>query len=57
MTAEQAMNSLKSKNLNIQIDGTSGTIVSQDPTYETEVEEGTVIHVVIKETLTGSQLY
>ena len=57
MTAEQAMNSLKSKNLNIQIDGTSGTVVSQDPTYETEVEEGTVIHVVIKETLTGSQLY
>ncbi len=57
MTAEQAKNALKSKNLNIQVDGTSGTIVSQDPTFETEVEEGTVIHVVIKETLTGSQLY
>lgn len=57
MTAEQAENSLRSKNLNIQVDGTSGTVVSQDPTFETEVEEGTVIHVVIKDTLTGSQLY
>ena len=57
MTAEQAINSLKSKNLNVQIDGTSGTVVSQEPTYETEVEEGTVVNIVIKDTLTGSQLY
>lgn len=57
MTAEQAENSLRSKNLNVQIDGTSGIVVSQDPTYETEVEEGTVIHIVIKDTLSGSQLY
>ena len=57
MTAKQAENVLRSKNLNVQIDGISGTVVSQDPTYETEVEEGTVAHIVIKETLTGSQLY
>ncbi len=57
MTAEQAINSLKSKNLNVQIDGTSGIVVSQEPTYETEVEEGTVVNIVIKDTLTGSQLY
>ena len=57
MTAEQAINSLKSKNLNVQIDGTTGTVVSQEPTYETEVEEGTVVNIVIKDTLTGSQLY
>ena len=57
MTAKQAENALRSKNLNVQIDGTSGIVVSQDPTYETEVEEGTVVHIVIKETLTGSQLY
>lgn len=57
MTVEQAINSLKSKNLNVQIDGTSGTVVSQEPTYETEVEEGTVVNIVIKDTLTGSQLY
>lgn len=57
MTTEQAINSLRSKNLNVQIDGTSGIVVSQEPTYETEVEEGTVVHIVIKDTLTGSQLY
>ena len=57
MTAKQAENALRSKNLNVQIDGTAGIVVSQDPTYETEVEEGTVVHIVIKETLTGSQLY
>ena len=57
MTVEQAINSLKSKKLNVQIDGNSGTVVSQEPTYDTEVEEGTVVNIVIKDTLTGSQLY
>lgn len=55
MTLEAAMNSLKSKNLNIQVDGTTGIVVSQDPTYGTEVEEGTVVNVVIKEKLTDAQ--
>lgn len=55
MTLEQASNVLKSKNLNIQIDGNTGIVVSQDPTYETEVEEGTVVHIVIKEKLTDAQ--
>ena len=55
MTAAEAANSLRSKNLNIQVDGTSGIVVSQEPTYETEVEEGTVINVVIKEKLTDAQ--
>ncbi len=49
MTKEQAINVLKSKNLNINIDGTNGTVISQEPTIETEVEEGTVVNVVIKE--------
>lgn len=51
MSPAQATNVLKAKNLNIQIDGTNGIVVSQDPTFETEVEEGTVINVVIKEEL------
>ena len=51
MTKEEALNSLKSKNLNIQVDGTTGVVVSQEPTYEAEVEEGTIVHVVIKEKL------
>ena len=57
MTAEQAINALKSKNLNVQVDGSSGIVVSQEPTYETEVEEGTVVNIVIKDSLVGSQLY
>ena len=51
MTAAQAKNALKSKNLNINVEGTNGIVVSQDPTYETEVEEGTVVNVVIQEKL------
>lgn len=55
MTAEAARNTLRANNLNIQIDGTVGYVVSQEPTYETDVEEGTVINVVIKEALTDAQ--
>ena len=55
MTAEAARNALRANNLNIQIDGTVGYVVSQEPTYETDVEEGTVINVVIKEALTDAQ--
>lgn len=55
MTKEEALNSLRSKNLNIQVDGTTGIVVSQDPTYGTEVEEGTIVHVVIKEKLKDAQ--
>ena len=51
MTAAQAKNALKSKNLNINVEGTNGIVVSQDPTYETEVDEGTVVNVVIQEKL------
>lgn len=55
MSSEEAKKTLKANNLNIQIDGTTGYVVSQEPTYETEVEEGTVINVVIKEALTDAQ--
>ncbi len=55
MSVAEATNSLKSKNLNIQVDGTDGVVVSQDPTFGTEVEEGTVVNVVIKEKLTDLQ--
>lgn len=53
MTAEQAINSLKSKNLNININGT-GTIISQDYAIGETVEEGTVISVTLNETLAGT---
>lgn len=55
MPVDQAISVLKSHNLNIQKDGTKGIVVSQDPTYETEVEEGTVINIVIKEELKDAQ--
>ncbi len=51
MTVSQATNTLKEKNLNIKIDGTEGVVISQDPTFEQEVEQGTIINVVIKKEL------
>ncbi len=55
MTSAQAISALRAKNLNIEVEGSNGIIISQDPTFETEVEEGTVVHVVIKEELTDGQ--
>lgn len=51
MTMQEAQNVLRQNNLNIKIDGTKGKIVSQEPTYGTVVEEGTIINVVIAEEL------
>lgn len=48
MSAAQAINSLTSRNLNISIDG-SGKIITQSPTYDTNVQQGTVIHVTLQE--------
>lgn len=48
MTAAQAANSLKSKNLNISAEG-SGTIKSQEPAAGTSVEQGTVIKVTLSD--------
>ena len=55
MTAREATAKLKEHNLNINIDGSTGIVVSQDPTYDTEITEGSVVHVVIKEELQGGQ--
>lgn len=51
-TAEQAENSLKSLNLNISVQG-SGIVLSQDILAGTEVEEGTVISVTLKDEMVG----
>ena len=50
MSAEEATNALKSKNLNIRISG-NGYVTSQDYAKDSTVEEGTVISVTLKETL------
>lgn len=55
MTKEQAKNVLKAHNLNANIEGTTGVVVTQTPTFETEVEEGTVIDLVIKSKLIDGQ--
>lgn len=47
MTAYQATSALHNLNLNVAIDG-SGTVVSQDPTFNSQVEEGTVIKIYLK---------
>ena len=51
MKAKEAANTLKSHNLNINIDGTEGVVITQDPIFDTEVEAGSVIDVVIKKEL------
>lgn len=51
--ASAATSALKEKNLNISIEG-SGTVISQDYSKDTEVPEGTVITVTLKQTLTDA---
>ena len=50
MSAEEATSTLKSKNLNISIEG-SGYVTAQDYAKDSTVEEGTVIRVTLKATL------
>lgn len=47
MSPARAANSLKSKNLNINVEG-SGTVESQEPSAGTSVEPGTVVKVILK---------
>ena len=53
MSAEQATNSLRSKKLNISVQGT-GKVVSQDYTADTQVEEGTVVTVTLEPEIHGA---
>ena len=47
MSYAQARSALKSKNLNIHVNG-SGVVLSQDPMFGTSVEEGTVVNVILQ---------
>ena len=53
MNASQASNALKSKNLNISIEG-SGIVISQDYAKDEQVQEGTIIKVTLKQNLTDA---
>ena len=47
LSASEATSKLKALNLNINIDG-SGKIISQSPSYDTQIEEGSIIKVILK---------
>ena len=51
MTRDQAINSVRSKNLNIVFDGNGSVVIAQDYTSGTQVEQGTIITVTMKNEL------
>lgn len=53
LSASQAANILKEKNLNINIEGT-GTVTSQEYAKDEQVPEGTIVKVTLKQTLTDA---
>ena len=53
MSASQATNTLKAKNLNISIEG-SGTVITQDYSKDEQVPEGSIIKVTLKQNLTDA---
>ena len=53
MNLSQAKNALKSKNLNISVTG-SGIVTTQDYAANELVQEGTIINVTLKPTLTDA---
>ena len=55
MSVEQATNALKSQNLNIKIEGSGGTVVSQDPLPDALVEEGSIVNVLVKSEIISGQ--
>jgi len=55
MSVSEATNTLRAAKLNVTIEGNSGIVVSQSPSYETEQEVGTVVDLVIKEELKDGQ--
>ena len=55
MSISEARNTLRGAKLNVSAEGTKGIVVSQEPSYETEQEVGTVVHIVLKEELKDGQ--
>ncbi len=54
MSASQAIKTLRATNLNISIDGNSGTVLTQDYSRDSQVAEGTIIKVTLKQALTDA---
>ena len=55
MSINSAKAALKAANLNAKIEGENGIVVSQEPSYGTEQEVGTVVNVTVKEQLKEGQ--
>ena len=53
MNSSQATTILRDKNLNIDIEG-SGTVISQDPPKDSQVQEGSIVRVTLKQNLTDA---
>lgn len=53
LSAGEATNVLKSRNLNISIEG-SGKVIAQSPTYDTSVQEGSIVSVLLDRELTDT---
>ena len=53
MNASEASNVLKSKNLNINMEG-AGIVITQDYAKDEQVQEGTIIKVTLKQNLTDA---
>lgn len=51
LSASEATSKLRASNLNISIEG-SGKVISQSPSYNTQIEEGSIIKVILKEHIT-----
>lgn len=54
MNASEAINALKSKGLNINLEG-SGIVTAQNYSKDEQVPEGTIVNVTLKQTLTQTQ--
>ena len=55
MSISNATSTLQNSNLNVIVEGTTGVVVSQSITSGKEVEEGTIVTIVVKEELTDTQ--
>lgn len=53
MNASQATSALRSQNLNIYIEGT-GTVITQDPSKDEQIPEGTIVKVTLRQVLTDA---
>lgn len=51
LSITEATNKLREANLNISIEG-SGKVISQSPSYDTKIEEGSIIKVILQEHIT-----